>query len=423
MRGHHRKAVTTAIAVSLVLTLAPVEALGAGGSGGLPGQLLRYGSAARSLALGDAFVGLADDVSTSYWNPAGLEQLRTAQLTGLHAELLDGADYEFFAIGSPTEHYGSFALSGVLMRMGGFERTTLFEDLGETFNQHESAFSLSYARRIAGVAMGMNVKAVSQSIGGLSGSGFGGDLGVYYRPTHLFSVGAVAQNLLQPELRLDQDAELWARSYRAGAAFYLHGGRVIGLTDVGLIDGGDTRLSGGMEAWPMGSFALRAGYNGQLEQFTGGIGVRRGNLQFDYAYNPSDFGLTNVFSVTWRFGVPFGIRMGRSVQHFSPTGGTREVELHVQTAVRGEPKSWQLIIRENDGEIIKRIEGDDAPPETLVWAGDDDLGRGVPNGTYYAEVVIVDRIGQEWTSVTGVEVLNFSEDAVVPMRIEVSGGE
>jgi hypothetical protein len=269
----------------------------------------------------------------------------------------------------------------------------------------------------------VNVKAINQSIAGLSGSGLGGDIGLFYRPSHRFSLGAAVQNVLAPRIRLDSEDDEWARAYRAGAALFLMQGQVVTTGDVFYVEGGDTQLSGGMEIWPTKAFALRGGYNGAVENFTAGVGVRRGSLQFDYAYTPSDFGLVNVFSLTWRFGVPFGVRVNRSANTFSPTGATREVRIDVETAVRGEPQGWRLVIRDPSGELIKEEAGEGMPPEYLVWTGDDHLGRTVPDGDYEAEIVLVDALGQEWASITDVEVLNFSERTVVPMRIEVSGGE
>ena len=35
----------------------------------------------RATGMGDAFVAVADDASSAYWNPAGLAQLTTRQIT------------------------------------------------------------------------------------------------------------------------------------------------------------------------------------------------------------------------------------------------------------------------------------------------------------------------------------------------------
>jgi len=43
--------------------------------GGVPGALLNYGMSPRTIAMGKAFTGLADDQEAAYYNPAGLTQL------------------------------------------------------------------------------------------------------------------------------------------------------------------------------------------------------------------------------------------------------------------------------------------------------------------------------------------------------------
>ncbi|HHM23866.1 MAG TPA: hypothetical protein ENJ23_02365, partial [Bacteroidetes bacterium] len=41
-----------------------------------------YGVGVRAIGMGGAFVGLADDYAATYWNPAGLGQIRRMELTG-----------------------------------------------------------------------------------------------------------------------------------------------------------------------------------------------------------------------------------------------------------------------------------------------------------------------------------------------------
>src|SRR6266850_6391202 len=50
------------------------------------GEFLRIGVGARALGMGSAFVGLADDGTSAYWNPAGLATLRSREATAMHAE-------------------------------------------------------------------------------------------------------------------------------------------------------------------------------------------------------------------------------------------------------------------------------------------------------------------------------------------------
>ena len=44
------------------------------------GEFLKLGVGARALGMGGAFVGLADDASAGYWNPAGLAFMSSHQV-------------------------------------------------------------------------------------------------------------------------------------------------------------------------------------------------------------------------------------------------------------------------------------------------------------------------------------------------------
>merc|ERR1711964_431383 len=54
------------------------------------GSALRIGVGTRTAAMGNTFTGIADDVSSIYWNPAGLGQLERPQLSIMGANWLGG---------------------------------------------------------------------------------------------------------------------------------------------------------------------------------------------------------------------------------------------------------------------------------------------------------------------------------------------
>src|SRR5438132_5016171 len=78
---------------TLLFVLAALAALGAPSplqavaTGGQPGEFLSFGAGARSLAMGSAFVGVADDASATYWNPAGLSQITRKEITLMKSPL------------------------------------------------------------------------------------------------------------------------------------------------------------------------------------------------------------------------------------------------------------------------------------------------------------------------------------------------
>jgi hypothetical protein len=387
-----KKHVTYCIAplAVLLLTGGLVAAAGAAEDGGVPGGYLRYGSSARSLALGNAVTGLADDAAVSYWNPAGYAALRTMELSAMGASLGMDTRYGFVTLGLPTASWGTFAVSGTYTTSGDFERTTVYEDLGETFSEDEGIFGLGWARRFGRLALGVNVKSVRQDIGGATGSGTGVDVGAYFRPHRAFAVGASIQNAIAPTITLVEDEEELPSSMRAGVALGFFEGRMQMTADAVKTRWMDTSFHGGLEAWPMRQIAVRAGYDGGKEQWAVGAGMRWQNWQY------------------------------RAL--FSPSGADRSVTFGIRTAVGGEVDSWQVTIRDQAGREVTRLEGAGEPPAAVTWDGQDTDGRLVGDGIYQARVVVIDDLGQHWDYESDVEVLGFRERTRTPIRVEIGGG-
>jgi long-chain fatty acid transport protein len=67
------------------------------------------GTGAKSDAMGGAFVGLANDFSAAYWNPAGLAQITKASFSIYGADILPSGTYQFSLAGvnakSTPKHY------------------------------------------------------------------------------------------------------------------------------------------------------------------------------------------------------------------------------------------------------------------------------------------------------------------------------
>ncbi len=408
------------LSLLLVVALMPQTA-GAMDDAGVPGGFLRFGASARSLALGNAVVGLSDDVATAYWNPAGLAHLRTMEITGMGATMFNDTKYTFFALGMPTENWGTFSLNGTFTTSGEFERSTWEADLGETFSEKEGIFSLGYANGFGRLTYGLNLKSVSQDIGGASGNSMGLDFGLYYRPHRLLSLGASVQNLIQPKITLIEEEEKLAKSMRAGLALRFFRGRMVMTTDLVKTEFMDTSFRSGLEIWPVRFLSLRGGYDGAREHMSAGAGFRLENWQFDYAYVSTDLGAQNVLSATLRFGVPFGVKMNTNRALFSPSGEDRDVRFAIETAVRGQVESWRVDIFDENGNTIKTMRGNGAPPEGVTWGGKDENNRLVDDGQYDVRITIVDHLGQEWDYKSMVEVMGFQDRTRTPIRVEISG--
>lgn len=388
---------------------------------GVPGSFLRFGTSARSLSLGNAMTGVADDASAAYWNPAGYSRLRTVELTAMGAALFEDTQYSFFTLGLPTDEWGSFALSGAFLNSGSFERATLFEDLDETFSESSGYFGLSYARSHGRWAWGVTAKSVTQNVAGASGGSVGADVGLYFRPHRSIGFGISAQNILAPEITLEEEPEQFARTVRFGTALHFFRNRFTVSTDLVKTELMDIDIRGGAEFWPDRAFGLRAGYDTVRDQSSAGAAFRYQNWQLDYAYLLHDLGSTNVLSATMRFGVPYGVKVDQDRNLFSPSGSDRNVNFDIDTAVHGTIDNWRLEIRDDDGAVVRTVEGNGDPPEEFTWGGEDDEGRLVADGTYRVRASVLDDMGEIWDYDTSVEVLGFRERTRKPIRIELSG--
>jgi len=413
---------TTVLCVLLALACLCPGAL-ASSDAGSPGAFLRFGSSARSLALGGAVAALGDDAATAYWNPAGLSQLRTMELTGMSASLFADTRYSFVSIGMPSEGKGVFAFSGTIVSSGEFQRATDMIDMDDTFSEKEGVFALSYARGSSRLGWGFTLKSVSQDIGGSNGSGFGGDVGLYLRPDRRMSLGLSYQNALQPEITLEETPEKLARTLRGGAALHFYNNRFLVLADLVRTDFMDLDFQGGIEAWPMRQLVLRGGYDTVREQTSFGAGVRWENWQLDYAHVSHDLGSTTVVGATMRFGISDGVAIQGDRVRFSPSGDDRNVSFGIDTALRGEIAEWSVEIHDGTGALVRKLYDEGPPPDDVTWSGEDENGRLVNDGLYTATVVVIDDLGQFWDHEVEVEILGFRNRTRTPIRIDISGSE
>ncbi len=416
------RTVTTILCLVLAMVGPAADAL-ASADAGAPGAFLRFGSSARSLALGGAVAAVSDDAATSYWNPAGLSQLRTMELTAMNANLFADTKYSFVSFGLPSDGKGTFAFSGTFTTSGEFQRATDMVDMDDFFSEQEGIFSLSYARGGTRLGWGVTLKSVSQDIGGSSGSGFGADVGLYLRPDRRMSLGLSFQNALQPEITLEEMPEKLARTLRGGVALHFFNNRFLVLTDLVKTDFMDMDFQGGIEAWPLQQLVLRGGYDTVRESMSFGAGVRWQNWQLDYAHVSHDLGSTTVVGATMRFGIANGVEIVGDRVRFSPSGNDRNVSFDIATALHGEIAEWSVEIRDESGALVRRIFAEGPPPGDVSWSGDDEQGRLVNDGNYTATVTVIDDLGQLWDHEVAVEILGFRNRTRTPIRIDISGSE
>ena len=57
-------------------------------------QFLKIGVGARAIGMGEAYGAVSNDANAVYWNPAGLNQLESKEVSFMHAVWLEAINYE-----------------------------------------------------------------------------------------------------------------------------------------------------------------------------------------------------------------------------------------------------------------------------------------------------------------------------------------
>lgn len=146
-----------------------------------------YGSA--GVAMGDAYVSVARDLSSAYWNPAGLAFMEKSEAQFSIQPWLVDISTSFAGVGLVLPRIGTLALSLNQVGYGDMAVTTMEyqEGTGEKFNAADFAVSFSYARSLAQwFSFGASAKYINSQIWHTNASAMALDLGVLVN-THFFS--------------------------------------------------------------------------------------------------------------------------------------------------------------------------------------------------------------------------------------------
>ena len=273
----------------------------------------KSGVGARALAMGGAFVAVADDATAVSWNPAGLAQLSDTRITGMSTDL--------FGMGATHQYVGATTtVAGFGLGLG-WERAALTGQgtaadgtAGSTFNWNESAIIGTLAANIMDIGLaGINVKYYMADSGlGSTASGFGFDLGLMVKLGDMFTIGVNAKDLGNTKITwTGGTTDSITGLYTAGLAMSMANGNLILATDVDF-DGtnlGDTHI--GIEFKVIKELALRGGVvltdNFQDYYFTAGAGINVAGLYVDAAYILNEkLGNTLVLSAEFSLGSLLG---------------------------------------------------------------------------------------------------------------------
>lgn len=277
--------------------------------------VFQIGAGARPLAMGGAFVGVADDENALFYNPAGLASLGRPGLTSFYS-----TQYEVVRYGSLGLALRGFGIGALYLDSPGIQAVGGQHQPLPEFAYTNLAGMVAAAGHLGPLAVGVRGKYLSVTSARLeqdqlktaTGSGMAVDAAALLRLGPL-GLGVVLENLAGSPIRYDDGhPEPWERRITAGTSLRL--GPVLLAADLESLGGGqgsDRRYYHAGAELSLGPLALRGGATGPLtasgpsaeeRDLTAGVGLRLGSLQVDYAYlMPADLPETHRLSLTLRF--------------------------------------------------------------------------------------------------------------------------
>ncbi len=274
-------------------------------------QFLKIGAGARPTAMGDAFVAVADDVNSVYFNPAGIANLARPEFTAMHTQWIANTNYDMGAFSYPTS-YGAFGLAAATLKTDDIQRRDVDETHTGDFKAIDASYSVSYAHNIAPqLALGVTARLIQQSIDSTSASTYDADFGVLKRfASSPASFGLAVKHLGKP-VKFRKESDPLPMNVDLGAATELLDKRLLVSADGRWFRDNSPGYGLGLEyTMPLSDknkFVLRGGYNSKATDADGsgitlGAGLGLGRLDLDFAWVPfGDLGDTFRYAAHMKF--------------------------------------------------------------------------------------------------------------------------
>ena len=338
------KQIYVAVIGLLLIFVQPPEAR----AGKYAAEFLSEGVGARALAMGGAYVAVADDATANYWNPAGLPFVRGPEIGFSHVTMFDElANYDAFTLSVPVGRTIGLGLTWIRLGVDNIPRYDAL--LGNTsdrigqahpewrsdgessgsFSDTEQAYVFSVAKRFdfdlflgggltpllvpVEFSVGASGKYISQALDDHTGTGQGFDLGTMVRigltseapevSTRFISLGFAVQNVgtkLTWDTESDHQDDV-TRNLRFGLGFsqaFVSLSSMVTLA-VQMDDQYSQEIRYGGEYGFRDMVFLRGGAD--VDDFTAGAGLKLYMVRLDYAFVGYELGNTHRLSAAVGF--------------------------------------------------------------------------------------------------------------------------
>ncbi len=309
----------------MLILLPAAMIMAAGADGGYAGAFLRMGFEGRSAALGDAFTAVPEGATAGFYNPAVLPQLPNRQAVIAFSFLPLDRSLDFVGVAVPVRPSaggGNPMNAGVMLGWlhAGVDRIDGRDFAGnhtQDLSNAEHAFIMGVALSpsprlsigLAGKVLYNRIPDIAEQGGALTASGFGIDVGVFFRLLNNLTAGATLKdNMSKYTWNTDKVYERgtsttyrFPRRLRIGAAWRTWQQRLLILGDIETSDKQNPRFHFGAEVAIHPMAALRLGWDHDNPAFGFGLTAQLlgKTAALNYAFLPNSNALSPDHVLSW----------------------------------------------------------------------------------------------------------------------------
>ncbi|MFQ3675288.1 MAG: PorV/PorQ family protein [Endomicrobiia bacterium] len=291
------------------------------GVGTTGAQFLKITQGVRPNGMGNAFVGVADDINSINYNPSGLGFLSDTEILLTHNQWIEEINIEHIAASHKINSIGTIGFSGTMLTMGNIDKyDNTGTALNETFTASDISIGLSYSRLINDkTSVGLVLKYIQQKIEKEQATALGTDIGILYRgitvAEKVLPIGFAIKNV-GTEIKFREEGSPLPMIVSVGVS-YEPLKSLISAVDIRYSNEQQVSFALGIEKkvlFKQIGLNVRAGYDtavlqsqsGGLAGLSAGLGIEtKLPLGIDFSWTPQG----DVFGNTYRFGLT--VKLGK----------------------------------------------------------------------------------------------------------------
>ncbi len=274
---------------------------------------LKIGLGADAVGMGEAYTASSGEVTSMFYNPAGLAAMDASQLTATHLNWIADTQYEALAFARPDVDFGTVGVGVFLLHMPPIAARDEYNHDQGTVNVSDLGVQVSYAKDmqrwlgVSGLSGGASLKILHRELAGQAASGGALDIGALYALDDHITLGLSCLNAGYLS-KFGSEQDYLPFVVRLGTAYaysFAAGQKVVAALDLTQSLDNQLRSNVGLEYTLLNLLHARAGYKFGYDSdaFQAGLGVGWQAISVDYAIKLMGvFGPTHYVSASMTFG-------------------------------------------------------------------------------------------------------------------------